>query len=107
VFLRAQLDFLKYLLTKAQTAYDHLILEDPNLRQLRSDAKRFAAVSEINAEIEKDDHMYEPGDDVDLQWWMDYLVEIFSGDPETIERIARVIDVEKSVSLGLGLGESG
>jgi hypothetical protein len=99
VLLRAQLDFLKYLLTKAQTTYDHLILEDPNSRQLRSDAKRFAAVSEIIAEIENDDYRYEPGDDVDLQWWMDVLLEIFSEDPETLERLARVSDVEKSMSL--------
>jgi hypothetical protein len=97
VLLRAQLDFLKYLLTKAQVTYERLILENPNNRQSRSDAKRFAAVSEILAEIENDDYRYEPGDDVDLQWWMDFLVEIFSEDPETLERISRVIDVEKSV----------
>jgi hypothetical protein len=36
---------------------------------------------------------------VDLRWWIDFLVEIFSEDPETLERIARVIDVEKSVVL--------
>jgi hypothetical protein len=99
VLLRAQLDFLRYLLTKAQTAYNRLILEDLNSRQLRSDSKRFRAVSEIIAEIENDDYRYEPGDDVDLRWWIDFLVEIFSEDPETLERIARLIDVEKSVVL--------
>jgi hypothetical protein len=100
VLLQAQLDFLKYLLTKAQTRYEVLLLEDPDSWQLRTDSKRFAEVSEIIAEIENDDYMYEPGEDVDLQWWMDYLVEVFSGDPETLERMARVNEVEKSMGLG-------
>jgi hypothetical protein len=100
VLLRAQLDFLKYLLTKAQTRYETLILENPDSWELRTDSKRFAVVIEIIAEIENDDYIYQPGDDVDLQWWMDYLVEIFSEDPETLERMARVNELEKSMGLG-------
>lgn len=90
--LEAQLDFLKYLLNKAKAAADR--------ENLRARSERLEAVSDRIAQIESEDYECNPGDQEHLQRWMDTLVSSYIEDPETLERIDRVVAVERSVGVG-------
>ena len=98
--IKAQLDLLRYLLTKAQTANDRLLSAHSTSESLRSDAEKLRAVFELIVRVEHDDYMCLPEDQEEIQSWMHSLVSSYAGGSETDERIARVIAVEKSMGLG-------
>lgn len=98
--VKAQLDLLRYLLTKAQTANDRLLIGHSTSENLRSDAERLGAAFELIAQVENDDYMCTSEDQEELQCWMHNLVSRYAGGSETDERIARVIAIEKSMGLG-------
>ena len=98
--IKAQFDLLRYLLTKAQTANDRLLIGHPTSETLRTDAEKVRATFELIAQIERDDYMCIPQDQEELQSWMHNLLSLYAGGSETEERIARVIAIEKSMGLG-------
>lgn len=51
LLIKAQLNLLKYLLTKAQTSNDRLLLGHPTDERLRSDAETLRAVFGLIAHI--------------------------------------------------------
>lgn len=98
--IKAQLELLRYLLTKAQTANGRLLLGHPTNKRLRSDAQKLRAVFELVTQIEREHYMCIPEHQEELQSWMHNLVSSYAGGSETDERIARLIAVEKSMGLG-------
>ena len=99
LLLKAQLGLLKHLITKAQTATDKLLAKHPASRGLSSHGERLTAASELIARIEGEDYMSNPGEQEELQHWMNDLVLTYAGNSDTDERIARVVAVERSVGL--------
>ena len=99
-FIKAQLDLLKYLLTKAQTANDRLLIGHPGSQRLRSDAQQLRGVFELITQVESDDYMVTSEDQEELRSWYDRLTSIYAIGSKTDRRIARMIAVE--ISLGLG-----
>jgi hypothetical protein len=67
LLLKAQLDLLKYLINKSQTATKRLLLRHPISERLRSDAERLRAVSELIAQVESNDYMCTLGAQEELQ----------------------------------------
>lgn len=99
LLLKAQLDLLKYLVNKAQTATDKHLIKHRASENLRTHSERITAASQLIARIESEDYMSDPEDQDELQHWMNDLVLTYAGDSDTDERIARVIAVERSVGL--------
>jgi hypothetical protein len=97
--IKAQVDLYKYLLTKAQTANDRLLIGHPCSQRWRSDVEKLRAVFELIA-VESDDYMCTSEDQEQLRSWYDRLRSIYTGGSETDERIARVIAIEESVGVG-------
>lgn len=91
ILLEVQLDFLKYLLDKAKAAADR--------ENLRARSERLQAVSDRIAQIESEDYVCNQGDQEHLQRWMNTLVSSYIEDPQTLDRIDRVVAVERSVGL--------
>ena len=105
--IKAQLDLLRYLLTKAQTANGRLLIGHSTSESLRSDAERLRAAFELIAQVENDDYMCTSEDQEELQAWMHSLVSSYAGGSETDERIARVVAVENRWAWAMQATRSG
>lgn len=99
-YIKAQLELLKYLLTKAQTANDRLLIGHPTSQRLRSDAATLRGVFELIAQVENDDYMVTSEDQEELRSWYHRLRSMYAGGSEADERIARVTALERSLGLG-------
>ena len=99
-YIKAQLDLLKYLLTKAQTANGRLLIGHPASQRLRSDVETLRGVFELIAQVEGDDYMCTSEDEEELRLWYHRLRSTYAGGSEADERIARVMALERSLGLG-------
>lgn len=95
--IKVQVDLLKHLLTKAQTANDRLLIGHPTSQRSRSDDEKLRAVFELVAQVESDDYMCTLEDQETLWSWYHRLASIYAGGSETDERIARVTAIERSM----------
>ena len=78
---------------------DILFVRHPTDERLRYNFEAFEAVSELIAQIERNDYMCKPQDEEEIQSWMHNLASSYAGGSEADECIARVIAGEKSIGL--------